>query len=78
MPGCHQSRAMKARPTESDVEGNVAVGVGEVESDAEETGLGVGVRGSAMVMIAAVEIGSRDDCRCRRDAYSPRVPDTCR
>ena len=78
MPGCHQSWAMKVRPTESDVEGNVVVGVGEVESDAEETGPRVGARESAVVVIVAVEIGSRGDCRCRCDAYSPLVPGACR
>ena len=58
MPGCHQSRVTKERPTGSDIEGNVMVGVGEVENDAEEIGPGVGAWGSAVVMIVAEEIGS--------------------
>ena len=74
MPGCHRSRVTKVRPTGSDVEGNVVVGVGEVESDMEETGPGVGAWGSVVVMIVAAEIGSRGDCRCRHDAHLPHVP----
>ena len=71
MPGCHRSRVTKARLTENVVEGNIMVGVGEVESDVEETDPGVEVVKSAATVTATAEIGGRGDCRWRRDVHSP-------